>query len=389
MNKKLLLIPALAASLFAAPLHSNAAPAAAQLTTRLTFNNAFMGNPVFVADVLVRKGVSYIPSYITTTAGLQSEWKEGDQRASFVGWEKSFAVRVGSRAGMLDGKPADLGGAPFVHEKQLYLPLKFTVKALEGSTLQLDLKKRLISAGNLKTFDMYAQKFDGSLYAVSKQTGDLVVTDAKGNKSKVANLGKWLDYVDFTFQRTPGGLLVMRVSNITGEPHIFIDWITLVMKHGNVIRQSSAGFHTTFNEPPIWSGHQLLLSDGKLLRVIEDSSGDVSATYNLDELMGADKSDSESMTYNVEAFEDDFALVRPRKSGVLTLVMRATGEKVELYKGLLDAEDLKIAESNINDPMFPGDRLKYSGRSGNKLTFTTGSADEIKKYTYTLPAVLP
>lgn len=391
MNKNWLLIPALAATLMGAPTQSFAAPAAKQMNVQLTFKQAIMGNSVFVSsEVLVRKGVSYIPSSLAAFAGLQSDWKEGDQRAAFAGWEKSFAVRIGSRAGMLDGKPVDLGGSPFVYEHQLYLPLKFAVKALNGGSVQFNTEKRLITAGNLQTFDIHAEKFEGSLYAVNKRTGDLVVTDSKGNKTKVANLGAGLDYVDFSIQRTPGGLLVFRMSNISGEPHIYIDWTTLLMKQSTVIRQTSAGFRTTFNEPALWSGNQLLLSDGRTLRVIEDGTGIVTASYNLDKLMGTDVSAQEElMSYNVEAFEEDFALIRPWRSGVLTLVMRATGEKIELYKELLDAEDMKKAESGIGDPMFPGDRLKYAGRSGNTLTFTTGSDNTIKEYTYTLPAAQP
>lgn len=391
MNKNWLLIPALAATLMASPTQSFAAPAAKQMTVRLTFNVTNMGNPVFMSsEVLVKKGVSYIPSSIATFAGLQTDWMEGDQRASFAGWEKSFAVRIDSRTGMLDGKPAQLEGAPFVYGHQLYLPLKFAVKALEGGPVQLDSKKGIISASHLQKYYAHAEKFEGSLYAVNKQSGDLVITDAKGNKTKAANLGTGLDYVDFTFQRTPGGLLVFRMSNIYGEPHISKDTTTLILKHGAVIRQNIVWFRTTFPEPALWSGNQLLLSDGRLLRVIEDGTGNVTASYNLDKLMGADVSAQEEiMTYNVEAFEEDFALIRPWRSGVLTLVMRATGEKIELYKDLLDAVDMKKAEYGINDPMFPGDRMTYSGRSGNTLTFTTGSDNTIKEYTYTLPAVLP
>lgn len=71
--------------------------------------------------VVIKNGVSYIASSMVSPTGLEIRWDRFGKRAEFIGFEKSFPVRIGSRTGVLDGKMLDIGGIPFLDKDVLYL----------------------------------------------------------------------------------------------------------------------------------------------------------------------------------------------------------------------------------------------------------------------------
>lgn len=80
----------------------------------------------------IKNGVSYMPANLVTVMGLEIKWNNADKTATFSGWNKSFSMKLGQSTGVLDGKKVSLGGTPYVADKQLYVPVKFVVAALEG-----------------------------------------------------------------------------------------------------------------------------------------------------------------------------------------------------------------------------------------------------------------
>ncbi|MEC0368961.1 copper amine oxidase N-terminal domain-containing protein [Paenibacillus chibensis] len=359
-------------------LPASAASASTQVSIQLSFNSE--GLTTVSQEAVMKNGVSYLPVYmITNNAGLQLTWDKSGQRAQFTGFDKSFAIRVGSSSGMLDGKPVDLGGSPFKKNNELYLPVKFVAKALGGGTVSWDPNKKLLQAGQLHSFKGQSATFEGTVYSVSYNTGDLYASSG-GKKVKLANLGSGLDIVHFKFDKTPKGLIVVRVSNYYGEPHLFSDECTLLLKNGSVIRQSNLSLNNTAGKSALWTDGKLLLNDGKSLRMIEDGTGNVLETIDLPGLMGS--SDNQELSYAVEALDSDIALIRSTQSGILTLVDRRTGSQTELYKTFYGDDAQKI--EGTTDTMFPGDRLTFTGRSGNKLNFTYSYNNETIKYNYTL-----
>ncbi|MHA6529685.1 stalk domain-containing protein [Paenibacillus sp. BAC0078] len=382
--KKLLLLSALSLLLLSAatpPPASAASPATVQVM--LTYNNGTTLSTAAMGDGQVKNGIAYMPASMVSAAGIEIKWEASGKRAVFSGWEKSFTVQLGSRTGVLDGKKIDIGGIPYMYNKELYVPVKFIVSALEGGPVRWDTKKNIIQANRLHIYRGYSESFGGSVYSVSLDSGELYISSGKNVKRKLASLGSGLDVVDFTFEQTPGGLTVLRVGNNYGEPHIYNGYYTFILKNGMIIRQSHTDFHTTFSEPALWSDGKLVLNDGQTLRLIEDGSGAVSETINLTRLMGSTV--TKNVYYNVEAVYSDILLVRPGDTAFLTLVNRSTGARTLLYKELVDADRQRVLEQT--DGMFPGDYIRLTGRSGNTLTFTgynTGGKDQT--YTYTLPA---
>lgn len=384
MKKKLILLPVLVFLLIST---ATSLPASANAATpayvQLTFNNGGTLSLGANDNALIKNGVSYMNISIVTTAGLDIRWDSSRKRVEFYGWEKSFAVRIGNRTGVLDGSTIDIGGTPFLYNNELYVPTRFLVKALEGNSIRWDSKTRTIVATGLHLYRGYSETFEGAVYSASLDTGDLYVSFEKGAKHKIGNLGTRLDLIDFNFERTPDGLLILRVINNYGEPHINTEYFTFLFKNGSVIRQAHTDFRSTFLEPAVWSEGKLLLNDGRTLRLIDDGTGRVSEVIDLANLMGIDGSKN---TYsNVEGFYTDIALIRPWDTGLLTLVNRATGKLTLLYQQFFNADRQKELEKT--DAMFPGDSLRFAGRSDNKLTFTYSNGQEIVKFTHTLSAL--
>ncbi|GIP27803.1 hypothetical protein J23TS9_29330 [Paenibacillus sp. J23TS9] len=332
-------------------------------------------------DAIIKNGVSYLSSSLLTNyAKLEMRWNQSGNRIEFTGFDKRLVIRIGSHTGLLDGKSVDLGSAPFLYKDELYLPAKFVVKALQGGAVHWDPKTRTLQADHLHRYPGMSENFEGALYSLSYDTGDLFVSSGKGNKQKIANLGTGLDIVHFKFEHTPQGLVVLRVFNIYGEPHLYTDDFILLLKNGSVIRQANIGFHNTFGEPALWADGKLLLNDGHTLRIIEDGTGKVLETVNLSSLMGT--SGDNLVSYNVEAWYPDIALIRPTDTGLLTLVNRSTGNQTLLYKEFLKWNEQQPDE--VNDPMFPGDHVYFTGRSGNKLNFNHTRGNVTQKFTHTL-----
>ncbi|GGD90314.1 stalk domain-containing protein [Paenibacillus nasutitermitis] len=350
-------------------------PAAVQAGTPAYYTLGWSSGGVSTGPAMVKNGVAYLDAAaMGSSAGLEIKADTSGKRIQFDGWEKHFAVRIGSRTGVLDGKVTDLGGTVLKQGENIYVPAKFLIKALEGGSVSWDAKNNRILANGLHTFRQVGKTFEGSTYSISGENGDLYVSKGTAAPHKLASLGVQADSVDMTFNKTKGGLLVLTVLNNYGEPHINNQILSLVLKNGSVIRQSSVKYWLRWEKNVTQTDDSLLLTDGKQLRVIEDSTGNVEQTLDLVKLGGEDD------VYFVEAFDPDFLLIRPNHKGLLTLIDRATGTSTLLYKELLSAEDQEYAETN--DVPYHGDSLKFVKRSGNTLYFKDHNST--KEYTYTL-----
>lgn len=387
MIRKLLLLSTAGLMLLSGTI---SAPASARSGTEevkyyVTYGSDSGMSGSFVGTALIKNGVSYLPAYIVNSLGIETTWDKSRTRASFSGWEKSFAVRLGSTSGVLDNVSVNIGGTPFLAQDELYLPAKFLVKALEGGTVRWDAKTRSLLANGLHMYRGYTETYKGTRYSVSLDTGDLYIASGKADKRKLAHLGRGLDLVDFTFEDTPGGLTVLQVRNSYGEPHLYAEYYTYLLKNGALMRQAHTDFHSTFDEPALWSEGRLLMNDGQTLRLIEDGTGAVKETVDLPKLMGT--SVTRDVYYNVEAFYSDVALIRPGDTAFLTAVDRSTRTQTLLYEQLPAADSKWILDQW--DSMFPGDDLRFEGRSGNELTiraYNLGLERKEKQFVYTLPA---
>ncbi|MNO26968.1 hypothetical protein D3C76_168290 [compost metagenome] len=316
---------------------------------------------------LLKNGVIYVDVRgIADHAGLKMEWDKSGKRALFKGWTKSFAVRIGSQSGVLDGKTVDLGGTPFKSkEDSIYVPARFIVKAFEGSNLHLDPTTNTLLADDLKTYNVYTEVYGGRTYTLVKANGDLYVSQGKDTVIKLTSLQTGFDWAGMTIEKTPGGLLVIKISDSFGEPHINTREITLIFKNGALLRKATLVYQFRGDADLKPYDDNLILHDGNTLRFIQDGTGNVIGTLDLVKLGG------EEDAYYVEGIDKDILLLRGNQKGLLTLIDRKTGEQTLLYKELLTAKDQEYAENN--DVPYKGDTLKFVKRSGDKLYFLNDS----------------
>lgn len=312
---------------------------------------------------LIKNGVTFVPmELVTKTAGLDLSWDATGKRAQFSGWQKSFAVRIGSLTGVLDGKSVKLEGAPFILRNELYLPARFVVQALNGKNLAWDAKTKTIKAGHLQSFKQYAAVHEKRSYTVVGKTGTLYVTDSKGTQHELAKLGAPIkEHISFRFEKTAGGLLLLSLSDHFGSGVLFSQQFTLVIKDGAVLQQASVLYSNRMVTNATQGNGQLLLNEGKTLRVLEDGTGKVLETINLEELGGGKDH------YYVEYFAKDVLLLRASQKGILMLVDRESGNSTFLYKTFFDMKQQELVEKN--QASFPGDFLKFVQREGNTLYF--------------------
>ncbi|MEK3714100.1 copper amine oxidase N-terminal domain-containing protein [Paenibacillus sp. FSL R7-0333] len=382
-TRRLLLLPALALALAggaeAVPASAKPAP---DVQLQLTYNSGSGISGMAGGTAQIKNGVSYMPANLVTIMGLKVKWNNADKTATFSGWNKSFSMKLGQSTGVLDGKKTSLGGTPYMADKQLYVPVKFVVAALEGGPVRWDAATNTIRANGLHMYRGYSEVFDGGVYSLSLDSGELYLTTKQNTRHKLAVLGRGLDVVDFTFERTPAGLTLLQVVNSYGEPHVHAEYYTYLVKNNSVIRQGHTNIHTSFGTAPVWAEGKLVFNDGRTLRLIEDGTGAVSETVDIPKLLGTTV--AQDVYYNVEAVYPDALLVRPTDTAFLTLVDRATGKQTVLYKQLLNAERQREVEQP--DFMFPGDYIYFTGRTDNVFTFKLhrmdGSQDIIKTYTW-------
>ncbi|WP_158081749.1 copper amine oxidase N-terminal domain-containing protein [Paenibacillus selenitireducens] len=366
----------IATALFAALL---AVPAVAQAGGTAYYRFSWDQGGESSGSAVVKNGTTYISASVMESAGMSITWDKAHQRAEMIGYGKKAAVRIGSKTGVIDGRLVDVGAAPYENKNELFVPARFIVQTLEGNSLTWDAEHQLISAAGLHTYPGASQTYAGMTYSVVKNTGELFVTDKNGIQTKIANLGSELyDGVTFDFRKTPGGLLFLTIGDNYGEPHINNHLFYLILKDGSVIRQSDVKYWQRYEQNVTQFGNELLLTDGKTLRFIEDGTGVVKSTLDLVKFGGEDDN------YFIEGGDDDFLLIRANGSGLLKLVERSSQQTVILYDKLLGAADIQYAESN--DAPYRGDYLKYAKREENILYFRNNSpiAKDTNLYSYTL-----
>lgn len=389
MNKKMIFSALLSSTLLLqSSLCNPASASSSSFPTTYTFYLAndpksFIANPT-----MIQNGTIFVDILkLAQDSGLTFAWDSTGQRASLNGFMKKVAIRLGSRTAMLDGKMVTLSAAPFKSKDKrnnveaVYVPVRFAVQLLGGDHIQIDRQQVHVQARNINSYDVITDVYKGSTYTLKKDGGNLYVAHGKQTPVKLLSLGINFDAVDMEFESTAGGLLILTINDAYGEPHIHNQQVKLIFQKGKLIRKAYTDF-TTINDSdiPTYQGNTVL-SDGKILRMIEDGTGNIVDQLDLVKLGGGSNE-----KYAVEGLYDDAIIMRTASKGRLILIDRHTNQSVTLYKELLDASWQKqIGEDVDIDSFGSGDYLQLDKRVNHTFyfTFRTGSNEE-KHFTYTL-----
>ncbi|MCM3781691.1 copper amine oxidase N-terminal domain-containing protein [Neobacillus mesonae] len=326
-------------------------------------------------NAILQNGTSYLPlKKIAEQLGVKMV--QSGNRFSMAGPAYSLAIRKGSKQAVLNGRSVKLSSAPFLKDKEIYVPAKFLIGALNGEGLEYNADLKMIFASNLNTGNN-PRSFGGLQYELTKD-GKLQAANSQGMVKQLYdfNLEVYNPY-KYEFTKTNEGLFIVSIYDMYGEPMVQQRIFTVIIKNGAVIRQSHVNYFKRFEENAVVSisGNELLLTDGIKLRLLEDGTGGLVKTYNLEKLGG------ETGHYSVEAVDEEYFLIRSNVKGLLTYIDRETGERVPLYKELLPAVEQEYAESN--DVPYYGDEIHFKGRQGDTLEFTVKEGLSGKVYTKT------
>ncbi|MDN4620586.1 copper amine oxidase N-terminal domain-containing protein [Paenibacillus sp. PsM32] len=389
MNKKMIFSALLSSTLLLqSSLCNPASASSSSFPTTYTFYLANDPKGFIVNSTLVQNGTIFLDiRELAEDSGLTLAWDSTGQRASLNGFMKKAAIRLGSRTAMLDGKIVTLSAAPFKKKEKktnneiVYVPVRFGVQLLGGDHIQVDRQQIHVTARNIKYYDVITDVYNGFTYTLKKDGGDLYVAHGNQAPVKLISLGIDFDSVGMEFESTAGGLLILTINDAYGEPHIHNQQVKLIFQKGTLIRKAYADF-TRVNDSDITTYQdKIVLSDGKILRMIEDGTGNVVDELDLVKLGGGSNE-----KYAVEGLYDDVILMRTASKGRLLLIDRHTNQSVTLYKELLDASWQKQISEDVDiDSFGSGDYLQFDKRVNNTFyfTFRAGSNQE-KHFTYTL-----
>lgn len=389
MNKKMIFSALLSSTLLLqSSLCTTALASSSSFPTTYTFYLANDPKGFIVNPTMIQNGTIFVDiRKLAQDAGLTFAWDSTGQRASLNGFMKKVAIRLGSRTAMLDGKTVMLSAAPFKSKEKrnnveaVYVPIRFAVQLLDGDHIEIDRQQVHVQARNIKSYNVITDVYQGSTYTLKKDGGDLYVAHGKKAPVKLVSLEINFDSVNMEFESTAGGLLILTINDAYGEPHIHNQQVKLIFQKGKLIRKAYADF-TTINDSDITTYQgKIVLSDGKVLRMIEDATGNIVDQLDLVKLGGGSNE-----KYAVEGLYDDALLMRTASKGRLLLIDRNTNQTITLYKELLDTSWQKqIGEDVDIDSFGSGDYLQFNKRINNTFyfTFRAGSNQE-KHFTYTL-----
>jgi hypothetical protein len=157
---------------------------------------------------------------------------------------------------------------------------------------------------------------------------------------------------------------VLKAYDNYGEPASNSLIYKLVVSDGKLTLESEAYYYGHPVRGIDWSSamHALLVGGSTLYEV--NHEGAIVATHDLQALTGY-----EDENFHVEWYDDEFMVVRPDRTGWLTLVNRKTKETVNLTETLLSKEQWDIYQSldKLNTEFANWDGLNVVIREGNTL----------------------
>ncbi|GGG09803.1 hypothetical protein GCM10010912_62810 [Paenibacillus albidus] len=335
--------------------------------------------------IIREKGSVYLPLRETAAMlDLQVLWNAGKSSIEVTGLYQALSLKVGQPKAYTASNAVIMLGAPtLIREGVTYVSDKLFSKAFN-----------LPVTWNDKTGEIavpYAERYLKSssgkqLFWVHKGQG-VVYSGPSGTLPSRAGAAKVhdLDWVTLSARTINSTSYVLSISNAFGEPHINESRYRLLLHKGQLVRQAHTSYRGVrnlgMNENVFAFQGNLVMVDRNILTLV-NPDGHVFQTYHLADITGIDDA------FAVEAVEPEFLVVRPYQKGTLMLIDRHSNKSVVLYPQLLGAEDQAwLEEFPDTDVDYPGDQLRYTGRSGNTLSFEWASFTDNRQihFTYALP----
>lgn len=359
-SSKLVLAIMLSIALLAAGLWSDTASAAAKPVT-VTKNN---WEPIeFKNPPILQNGTTQLPlREVGTMLNSKTTWIPEGKRIVITNPNTRIELTLGSKQAKINGKNHTMRAIPYNKNGVVYVPIRFIGEAFGAGVTWHDKERRVNLDVEAKY--LYAEQ-DASSYWLEKANGKLYAANHADSVKLLADTqAEVLGYSEFTIDPLSEKVHVLQVYDNYGEPSLHSNIFKMVLANQKLALETKVYYHSHPNRNIArTAGNHALLLDGAILYEV-NTEGKTVGKYDLKAITGY-KDDN----FQVEWFDDEYMVVRPERTGWLTLVNRQTEETTLLAEALLEQEQWDIYQSlgQLSTEFDQWDGFKVIGRENNKL----------------------
>lgn len=355
------LLAAAAALAIALPVSADnsATPKAAANTGINMTMNGKAANPK--TPPFLDKGTVYLPVRdMGEVLGTLVSWN-GQAKTVTMRYPKlTVKLPFGSKSASVNGQPVALSSPLRMVDGRVYAPLRFFSEAI-GTEVKWEKSTQTV---HMTRSDDYL-RFTPYAIWLNQVTHDLYLT--KDEQSDVISIGK-LD-AEFKGTATTDGAVrngkntVLTFVDKYANPQPHYDVYELLIRNNRIVDQKHAAYDLRYEpntsyyqvyDPKGWIEYTVL-TDGKIVWDYNDE-GKIVATHDLQDLTKQDD------VFGVQAVGTDYLVVRPSRTGLLTLIDLRDNTTTVLADKLLTGKDLAYAHENQTPN--PGDTLSFAGDAG-------------------------
>lgn len=322
---------------------SAASPSSSKAIT-LEFNGS--AEKLGKASFLDSSGSVYVPlRMVSDMLKTVVIWNEAANEVSIYAPGHTVQLKPGSQSAIHNGQSIQLTAPSKIKNGSVYVPLRFIAQSL-GAQVGWTASKRTVTISDpeVNEWELVHSSPDASnVFWFNTSTGELYQYTS-GAKAAVLT-GKLnyephsIHFVNINVDSLETGEFVVTVADHYGEPMVHIINNTAYIKNNKLLKQLSVEYFKRDNANVTnFRGHPLL-TDGKRLQMLNPKDGSIEKEYDLVKLGGYNE------LYSVEGMGDDYLLIRPNETGMLTLVNPDTGKKKVLNE-LLNKEDQEFFSKN-------------------------------------------
>ncbi|ATW25157.1 copper amine oxidase N-terminal domain-containing protein [Candidatus Formimonas warabiya] len=293
-------------------------------------------------------------------------------------------LNYGSTQATVNGNAIPLTAPLRIVHDRIFAPLRFFSEAT-GAGVAWDSSTKMVRI--IQSDDYVKGVGANSTIWLNGRTGDLYI--AHPYEQSPVCVGKLdadiHDFVSIDAWLGSSGNMIVTVTDNYGESHINYDAYGVLVHDNKIVSQKKASYLQRYEKNMTYYQYldqnanryveNMLLTDGRMLTVF-DAEGKAVQEYDLPALVGKDEN------YSVLGAGKDYLVVRPNRTGFLTLINLEDYSTVEMCKKLLTGKDLDYALNN--DVPYPGDVLVFAGEStnGSSLVFWYDSPVDSKDNDY-------
>ncbi|MEL7567529.1 MAG: copper amine oxidase N-terminal domain-containing protein [Dehalobacterium sp.] len=359
---------ALAAAIaFTIPISASAAETPAQVSDgiKIVINGSEFEpqSAAFIDD-----GSIYLPVRdMGELLGTVVFWNFSSKIVTMTYPELIVKLNYGSTKATVNGNVIQLTAPLRIVQDRMFAPLRFFSEAT-GAGVEWNSSTKTV---NITQSDDYVKGIGiNSTIWLNRRIGDLYI--AHPFEQFPVHVGKLNadihDYVSIDVWQGNSGNMIVTVLDNYGEPHINYNAYGILVHDNKIVSQKKASYFQRYEKNVTYYQYldqnanmwveNILLTDGRTLTVF-NTDGKTVQEYDLPALAGKDEN------YAVLGAGEDYLVVRPNRTGLLTLINLADHSTVEMCKKLLTGKDLDYALNN--DVPYHGDELIFSGELANGL----------------------